>query len=826
MADQKVPKINFDLFEENKTSKRLYTIMLKWAGFANRHYTKWDVRENCGYYFGGAYVYEIESVFTSLTMSILSVLGDYDETLTGIPRREMEKRAISAIRYLCFTHTSGPKDCVRVRGRYEAFSNKKWGFIYDNFFRDSQTGVGTSAIGIAAWLLWDKLDVETKTLVKNLLISYADKFSDMRPGTGVYNDTQCEENAWTALGISTALYMFPEHPNNKKWLAGYINWSLNSTVTYKDKLENEWDKVSYESRGGVEKDGKLYGVSAVTFHPDFTTENHGYVHPDYMAAGIVLRATSAIMPILLGKEPNESCTYNFKNLYEITIKPITSMDGNNIPIQGQDWFYHKHHNKLFIHTAMNLLFNDLDAAFFEEQSIDIVEKRQASIGSGGLMENNGEKLQIAPGKKTAFDMEGPSVRTIAYAYLMHIAKKSENKPSSKEKVGEKLCGNYFYPYGGVYIHRTPNTFTSFSTRCSVMGLSMPLNGLWDITSDFMGFTGRIKALNDNDGYFKTKMVNWKDIGIETKNLKIDEHKSGFSIYAEVPRAEEKIMQAVSFTALPDGNSVYMERVLAVSNVNIALMETGRISIGNEDFNKLGDLAKGYRDVWFNEHKETFRGSYGKKDEIKEYSNIKYINVDGKIGYLIFGDGNVKYNNMHNFPKWKGLENILVCNNGRTGVMSTGDRLPVFIMASIPNADFKKTKDSYENTKVTYKLEDTAVLRFDKFRISANFSKEEKTVTEKLSCENNSIYIFPGTTVISKDNLKCTYKIRELTSAFYESRIIIQLKAAQISGQLDVLCSDNNDIWIHNSSDVSIEYSKAMNGETVDIVHEAGKILKI
>lgn len=214
--------------------------------------------------------------------------------------------------------------------------------------------------------------------------------------------------------------MFPNHPRNEVWKEGYIRWTLNTAVTSVDKLKNEFDKVTYESRDGFRYNGKIYGISSVTFHPDFTAENHGYVHPDYMGAGIILRISSAVFPIISGEEPIGSLFYNFENLYNKILKPWCGVDGNPIPIQGQDWFYHKHHNKLLMHTAMNLFYNDKDAARFEQNCIDIMTKRQDSNSRGCLLEENGEELEVTPGMQSAFNMEAGSIRTVILSYILHM----------------------------------------------------------------------------------------------------------------------------------------------------------------------------------------------------------------------------------------------------------------------------------------------------------------------------------------------------------------------------------------------------------------------
>lgn len=824
--NMQVPQIKWDLLKENEISERLYKVLLKWAGFANGHYKTWPVRENCGHYFGGAYVYEMESASSAIVAAILATFGSYDEAITGITRDEMLKRAIGTIRYLCFTHTTGPEDCVRDKSHHEAFSGKKWGFIYNNFFRDSQTGVGISFIGLAAWLLWDKLDDETRSMVEKLVVSYADEYSSMTPGTGVYNDTQCEENAWTSLGISTALYMFPKHEKADIWLDGYIKWTLNSAVTFKDKLEKEWDKVSYQSRGGIVHNGKIYGVSSVTFHPDFTTENHGYVHPDYMAAGIILKMSSVVFPLLAGKEPLESSMYNIENLYNKAIKPLCGMDGNPIPAQGQDWFYHRHANKLYMHAAMNLLFNNQDAAYFEEQCLEITEKRQDSTGIGALLEKNGRDLAVTPGFQSAFDMEGGMIRTVILSYLLHLTKGPGVKATLKEDLAKKLCGNYFYPYGGIYIYRTPDSFTSFATRCSVMGLSIPSDGLWDVTSDFTGFTGVLRKTKAGDEYFANKKINWMDLGIETENLKINEYKAGFSLFADIPRVGGDIMQSISFSALPGGQSIYIEKVRSIKETELSVFDTGRISIGNEKFEKLENHAKGFRKVWFNDREMVFGASYEGKNEVYDFNNIKHINVDGRIGYLLYCSNGVQYINMHEYPKWKGLENILICNKGKTGLMADNEQTHLFAMISLPNADLNETKKWYKDTSITFSDKNCMVLRHGNTRVIANLGSEKCFIHERFSNLQENIKIFHGTTEITRQSIVCRFQMNEMESVLHESMLSITPKDKDEDFGLEVLCIGNESAWIQNIRNRKIEYSISIGGEKRQIVQKPCELIKI
>ena len=819
----KVPYINSKIFKRGSIAGDLYKITAKWCKMAAASFSKWEKRPGCGYFFNGVYNYAIDNSSTAVVAAIVCCTGEYDEKTMGLPVDELKAMVTGAIRYLCYTHYTGPEDCVMQQSRNPATSGKKWGYTPGNFFMSSQTGVSVSMLGLAAWLMWKDLDSETRGMVEKVLEFYADEYCEMKPGSGVYNDTQCEENAWTSFGIAAALYMFPEHPNSKKWMDGYIKWSLNTVTTFKDKLSNEHDKVTGQTRNGISHNGKSYGISSVTFHPDFTTENHGYVHPDYMGGGIILRISSAVFPLLLGEDPPKSLLYNMKELYDRVLKPWCGWDGNPIPVQGQDWFYHRHAKKLMIHMTMNLFFNDCDAAMFERKCIDIVAKRQEFNGNGHLIEKNGEKLDVTPGRQSAFDMEYGAIRTIALAYLLHSLKGDGVAPSDETDVMERLSGTHSYPYGGAYMYRTMDSFSSFSTRCSIMGLTVPKNGLWDITTDFQSYTGIIREANRDDEYFEDKKINWSDIGIDTEKIQTDIRKDGFSITAAVSRAGGAITQKTSFNALPDGKTVFFEKSTAERDVEIAAYETGRISIGNENYPTLGDFAKGYRDIFINGRPERVLGSYEGKDIKINASGVSRINIDSAMGFVNFGSNGIEYINRHEYPKWKGLEDTLVLNKIYPFSMKKNDETNIFAVVSIPNSSDRQTEKETKVTSAETYGDDVMVIRNSKSRISVNFSEYDETIFEKNSIRGNHINVFEGKTTVKGGMIACEFIIPGFLTRVDNLKGSIVFE--EIPEEFDIICS-GTDMTMINPTEGDIVYSLLLDDHGRNVFHPAGDIIRI
>ncbi|MCK5811578.1 MAG: hypothetical protein KAG94_01645 [Clostridiales bacterium] len=811
------PIIKQPPYKNTFETNRLTSLLSKWANFAVKHYNSWESMPDCGHFFGGVYNYEIETSSTMTVLAVLATIGTYDETTIGVSKEQSITMVSNSIRYLCYTHHTGPSHLKRDISKNPMTSQKKWGYTKDNFFMSSQTGVSVSMIGLSALLLWNELSEQTKVLVAKVLCFYADKYSSMIPGTGVYNDTQCEENAWTSVGISAALYLFPNHPNHEKWKQGYIKWSLNTVVTPKDKLENEWDKVSYKVRNGIVIDENKYGFSSITFHPDYTAENHGYIHPDYIGSGIGLRISSAIFPLILGKKVYESVLYNNKELYDQVIKPWSTINGNSISIEGQDWFYHRHGNKFLIHSTMDLFFKDPIAKLMKLNSLSITEKKQNTNGNGCLIEKDGDSLWVNPGIQSAQDMEYGYVRSIVLGYILHLYMASDSPTISNEDALKKLEGNYDYPYGNISVYRTKDSFSSFSTRGTIMGLSLPKNSELDITPTFQSFTGIISLKSQNNG-ISEGLMNWNDVAKIANKRQVVYYEKGFSSTVELNRADNTVLQHCSFTALESGSCVYIESLHGIKEKTPPLsIKTGLIGVGNEHIIGLSE-AKGYKNIYFNSHKEIFLGNYQGENLTLCEKNINYVNVDNNIGYLLYNSSSVCYQNIHKYHKWKGLEDILTLNKAEHI-----SNKPLFII-SLPNQNNDETLLTYLRTIVTCNNLKTPSIRIGNKRILINFTNKKIAITEMFTLKTTSINLFIGTTTLRGNQVTCYNDLPPFSTR--KDNSLATVTFSNLSNRmLDFTVYDNN-IFIRNTHSEEITYSIVINQKTFTMKHLPNKLLQL
>lgn len=758
--------IDFSSQKENETAARLYMILQKWIPFVDKQFKDWDKRPNCGHFFGGSYFYSGETAFSMFVYSILSSFGSYDEKITGVSREEMKIKAIKAMRYLCFTHDVGPIDCVREKSDNVYANGTKWGGKNDEFFRASAMGRTCTLMAICSLMLMDSLDQETLSYVEKIVETYADRWSNEIPRAGTYFDTQCEENAWTAIGISSGLILFKNHPRREKWLDGFNKWCINSVSTYKDRMNTG----SYQG-----KSLRNYWMKGVTFHPDFTNENHSFVHPSYVAAGTGLRGESAVFLKMINEQIPESVIWNNQNVYHKSVKTWFGEDGLMVPIQGQDWWYTQYHGRQFYHGLMSVLHNEEYSTYFEKICIGYIEKMQDSHQNGCLLEDKHDQKVDEYGHYSLKHMEHGCVLGIAYSFLLHTFFGENKTDITEEQIFNELEGVYEFPFGCIVVNRKKDSFTSFSWRNKVMAVSLPKEGMWTITPIVGSMTGEIVFESCS---VPQSISNQSEIR-DCKKRDINILEDGFGATCTIIRGDNQIEQNVSFTSLPNGFSVYCEQFDVKKDCNAKVFQTGLIGVRNENIKLLKNYAKGYRKLYTKDRTYRFDGYFGgEKDDIEYIEHTGYVNVDDRMGYLLYGGNGVKYINKHCYKSWRGVEDILVLNNNETTDFKENAEINRFSMIALPNLDHDATARLHENT-VEYLSEDHNVNIFevDDYLVYSNFNNRQVLI--KASCPaKKTINLFEGETFIENGMLT-----RVLTASSFKSSYL--KVSSRLSSECDI-----------------------------------------
>lgn len=793
-----VAPLHFSKAKENARSRRYYQTLLRWVPFANDHFERWDGAPNCGYFFGGAYWYGLDTARTVPIFAALSVLGEYDEGVTGLPRSLLMERAIQGIRYLLLTHDAGPEGYVRTQGTNPYCSGKKWGGHGDNFFMGTQTGYSISSIGLAAWLLWEHLDDETRGLVQTVVTWYADRWCDKDPRDGTYFDTQVEENSWVAQGIATAMDLFPNHPRHAHWAKRFRKWAYNSVSAPLDR----WDPNLANMR---DDDSPLpvHFMNTSTLHPDYTAENHGFVHPTYLVLGINQRAAHALFA-LMGERPIEAAAlHNNELLYDRVIKLCCQQDGLFAPVQGQDWWYNRQHELLVTHAVLNVLHAQPDAALLEERALERMEQLQLSHTNGCYLEEDGASCVIRPGFQTARDFENWAAQDMLYGYLLHAFGGEGAVSSDPAELTSRLDGVHHFPHGGFALHRSGTTINVFSWRNNVLAATLPTQGIWLTTPTHTNYTGQLSFRPEPDS---TELIHDTRIRACSES-RLQELERGMGVYADLTRAEGRIRQRTGFVSLPDGRSLYMERMDALRDCELTSLATGRIGIRNESYQGLGELCPGRRTLYIHGRSDVFEGFYSQTipDRTVEYPAADYVNLDDRLGYVLFGSRGIRYVNRHQYPKWMGVEDILILNAADHVYLQEGEVLAPWAVLTLPDVGVEGTARAAAGAFcMNTSSDESMVLQVGGYLIYTHFASQKQGIRATSHLKDEAwVDLFRGHTRLRNRTYAWSDELPGGSSGYLECQYKMRLEPDQ-DVSLDItIVSDR--ILIANTSSCDVEF---------------------
>lgn len=619
------------LHPETALSRRYLKVIEKWIPTGVRSFAPWPVRPDCGHFLGGCHWYGIESIGGALAFAAAASSPEYDPAAGGCLREDLRTMARQAIRYLCFTHDTGPADCVRPAkglGRTENCGTK-WGERGLGFFRESQCGTTVSGLAVAATLLGDAIDDETWGMIATIHADYAARFGTMDPKNGIYVNTQMEENGWTSCGLASVALLLAGDSAAATWAATAKRWMFSTSTAPQDAKDQ---RPFADGKTVAQWTGETF-----TALPDYMAENHGMVHPNYTGASVLFTGYLGVIHGIHGAPLPEHAFFNRTRIYE-QLKLTTDRTGTLHPVQGMDWPYLFTDPGTVTHAAAAVLLRDADAARLERWALATLEARQSS--QGGRMIN----AKVA---EVCHDIQDPmAIREClitgpTYTYLLHRLHGDGPAPTSERALEAKLRGVKVFPHSGFVFHRHPQGQTSLAWRNCQMALPLNRDGIQTVAPASHSWLGRVTIKDRPDSQ-------------EEVSVHVDQQAQGFAAALVLNRAQGAARQEVLYAGLPDGTTLSFERWIAREPVEVTEATQGFLRIINEQFAAMRDNCRGWRDLATPEGTTRFEGFVSadpQSDIIRTYDHPAWLNVDGRLGLVFQGSGETVYHNRHHFNPW-------------------------------------------------------------------------------------------------------------------------------------------------------------------------------
>jgi hypothetical protein len=629
---------------ETPMSRRYLMILQRWIPFGIRYFQDWPKRPDCGHFFGGVYFYGGETIRPMFTLAAAISSPEYDPKVTGYSRDALVRFAVKALRYACFTHDTGPEDCVRPEKGLGAagLCGTKWGERGKGFFPESQCGVNLSMLTASALILRPWLDRDTWMMVAGICADYLERFAGMPPKSGIYLDTQAEENAWTALGLTSARMFLGRHAAAYKWEEAARRWMFCAATVPDDARDHR----QFDKHKSVRE---LCGMN-FTLLPDFMAENHGMVHPGYTAAAITLAGSTVNLYRLFGKREPEHLHWHRRDIYD-NLKRMSDPHGIIHPAQGMDWPYLTPSGLCPVHGFARLYLKDPDAAHYENAALELTEK--IISGNRGRMYHP-DIIRHCRNVQDHMILCEVFVCSLAGIYLAHRLCAGEPAPETTAPaiLAGKYAGVKTYPHSGFVFHRHAKGQTSFSWRNEIMALPLTREGLLTVAPACGSVLGKIKV---------------KEFAASRRLqlLHVNDRKTGFAAVMRAILHDDSIRQDVMLASLPDGRLVCREVFRALKTCTIEKLEQGYLEIINETFPELKNNCVGRRKFYSPRGEHTFPSMVKpnpRDDKVVTFIRPGWLNLDDRMGIIIASDTHRSlYHNRHYFKPYHAVSDDVFLN---------------------------------------------------------------------------------------------------------------------------------------------------------------------
>ena len=571
----------------------------------------------------------------AMEFAVLSRFGPR-EGVAGVSRDELVKISLGFIRAVAQTHpVNGQTTGCRVAwDRFDALRHDY-------------------AVGLAAWLLWDKVDGPTQLLLARMLEHDADAWCTGPAPAQLFDDTQAESNAWSSSGMALAYCLLKNHPRRAIWGEKAKELMISAYATAADVAS---DRLV---------DGKPLNkwLRAPNAFPDHTVENHGIIHGDYLAA-ISEKVRTAVLYRLAGEPIPDAVLFNAGEVFD-RLAFLGLPEGSHLYMQGSDYIARRLDSFIQACNIVPLVPSPLRSATFLRalDSIEHMERKRPEVPIGGWL-----------GSPFDLGIHWAAVEN----YLIRRLFGSGSEPLPDDQVNAQLAGVHVSEPAKYAVHRTATTLSSFSWHTTakasqVMGLTLSLDR--DVLVSPVPVGSMIGEIDEAGA---------KPTPIRVRAHHVTAPTDGFGVTVELSRCGGGVLQHSAFVSLPDGTSVSLEQRAATRALTVASDSSGNVAIYDDRRGPYQDRARVYRSE---------QGPLIPTNGVLHRAN--WINVDDRLGYVSLGAQGFWLNLSDTYMKSpfgeQYREGLLAFKPVSVSPCVTGTVISSFALISCPNQASPATK---------------------------------------------------------------------------------------------------------------------------------------
>lgn len=492
---------------------------------------------------------------TVLGFSFLYRFGEYDAGLIGVSKEVLRKEyIIPMMNYLVATYDSIPTDDGKCwKGQWQS---AHWAY----------------SLGKAAWYMADNLPFQLRNKICHVVKTEAARFYDEEPPYRVKNNTASEENAWNSQIFHIASLLMPEDLDYTRWQDLFRKWVVSSYITADDMTS------------GIIVDGmNIKEFKGANIHNDYTLENHGIVHPDYMCA-FILSLQTAVDYKMTGREVPGFLLYNIRQIYD-NLKWFSLPGGGLTYPSWQDWRLFRNPDWFINHIYMSVFAHDQDAFHYAKEAFKCLEQMQGRHEAGNIYAEN--------------EYFFPSTQNDLMVYLPQAWQTLHYAQNIVDNYAPKVGVRHFES-GKILLNKSEDFLHSLCYGNKIMFLPTVNDNDRVFDSYIRSGIGKVRLKGEQ-----------KPLPVSLKDIKIEQTASSYRVLMTITHGD--VMEARYDISARQDELEVREMLLALKRCDIDYISTSEFGILN---NQLWPQEKGYRTLHYGNQSYCFSSLSGNNMKIK------------------------------------------------------------------------------------------------------------------------------------------------------------------------------------------------------------------
>lgn len=437
-----------------------------------------------------------------------------------------------------------------------------------------ESSLWAMSVAYSAFFQYDRLSDSQKQYVYNLIKAECNYELARSVPTGYAGDTKAEENGWETNILSCALGLYPSDALAPQWFARLRQFAVNCYSQIDDAVDATVVDPDFDNTTVKE----LY--KGKNLYDDYTLQNHNLFHTSYQNVvmqelGESFLALKMFQQGLYGSETwkTQALMHNNQKVMDRVLNQLALADGELAMPNGNDWSLFLY-DQITSYTTMACFLRDANALMLENLAYKNIKARQTTTTDGSWL------LRPDVGARRM----GVEAHRVMMTWLMHEAASTATlTPTAWSDFSAAREDAHLFESQNIVRAATSSRFTCFSWST---GIGSYTGYFTQNAPDKNKIVVPYRANNTGNllGWYTVsgKGTNATPVVAGIYNLK----GNSYTMNGVLSCNDGSLTHNFALYSTPGNALIYLDCVVAASDVTLTGERGGLLAVSTDDFTKL------------------------------------------------------------------------------------------------------------------------------------------------------------------------------------------------------------------------------------------------